>query len=117
MFSLEKRLRGGHIAVYTFFMKGAEGQVLISLRSSDSDRTKGNAMELHQRRVRLDVRERLFTDRVIRHWNRLPRAVVLALSLLKLLDSDLRNQNLRNTGNFVPSKEWAPSKSGYSIIL
>lgn len=65
MFSLEKRLRGGHIAVYTFFMKGAEGQVLISLRSSDSDRTKGNAMELHQRRVRLSVRKRFLT----REWS------------------------------------------------
>ena len=38
-------------------------------------------MELGQGRVRLGVRERVCTQRVLGHWDRLPRAVVTALSL------------------------------------
>ena len=42
----------------------------------------------------LDIRTRFFTKRVFGHWNRLPRAVVTAPSLLefkKLLDNTLRH--------------------------
>ena len=38
-------------------------------------------MELGQGKVRLGVRKRFFTQRVVRHWDRLPRAVVTVLSL------------------------------------
>ena len=40
-------------------------------------------MELGQGRVRLGVRERFCTQRVVGHWDRLPRAVVAAPSLME----------------------------------
>ena len=51
-------------------------------------------MELGQGRVRLGVRERFCTQRVVGHWDRLPRDVVMASSLpefKKDLDNTRRN--------------------------
>ncbi|KAK4826497.1 hypothetical protein QYF61_009570 [Mycteria americana] len=95
LLSLEKRrLKGDLIAVCDFLMRGSgEGSAdLFSLLSGD--RMRGNGSKLHQGKFRLDIREKFFTERVVTHWNKCPREVVMAPSLLvfeKHLDKALRD--------------------------
>ena len=65
---MERRRVQGDLIVAFQYLKGAykqEGEQLFT--RVDRDRTKGNGFKLRQERFRLDIRKKVFTQRMVTH--------------------------------------------------
>ena len=89
------------------------------------DKTWGDGFKLKERRIRLDLRKKFFTLRVVRAWPRFPREAVAAPSLAVLkarLDGALSNlvwwkMSLPMAWGWNQMSFKVPSSPNHSMIL
>jgi len=73
LFSLEKRrLQGDLIATFQYLKRDYKKNEDRFFHRTCNDRTRSNG-KLREGRFRLDVRNKCFTLKLVKHWNRLPR--------------------------------------------
>ena len=77
----ERRLQGDLIAAFQYLKGAYKQEGSQPFTRVDNGRTRGNGFKLKEGRFVLDIREKFFTMRVVRFWNRLPREFVDAPSL------------------------------------
>lgn len=83
LFNLEKRLQGDLTVTFQYLKEAHKknGQRLFT--RACKDRTRGSGFKLEEERFRLDIKKKIFTVTVVRHWNRLPKAAVPSLTVFK----------------------------------
>ena len=85
-FSLEKRRLWGDLIAAFQYLKGSCGKEWDRLFDRvGGDRTRRSVFKLKERRFRLDIRKKVFTVRMVRHWHRLPRELVYAPFLVTFM--------------------------------
>lgn len=90
LFSLEKRRLWGDLIAAFQDLKGAykqEGSQLFG--GLNNSRTRGNGLKLKEGRLRLDVRGKLLTERVVRCWNSCPERLWMPRPSLEVLKARL----------------------------
>lgn len=81
-FSLKERRLQGVLLVIFQYLKEAYEQLGDQLfKREKSERTRRNGFKLKEGRLKLNMRRKFFTQKVVTYWNQLPRVVVGAQSL------------------------------------
>lgn len=67
--NMDKRRLGRDLAALCSCLKGGCSELKSVF--SPREKVRGNALNLLQGRVGLDIRKNLFVERIVKHWNRL----------------------------------------------
>ncbi len=99
LFSLDKRRLRGKIIACIKVLKGFTNVDASKMFSIDNtSRTRTNGVKLRCKQVQLDCTKFLFTNDVVREWNKLPPSVVQCdtiNSFKNKLDHHLLNEDIR----------------------